>query len=169
MARSKVTSLPKNVRERLDKALIDRGFADYTELVEWLESQGHSISRSSLHRYGSKLERKIESVRVSTEMANALVEASPDDAGAMADATLRIVQSRMFDLLMASEKGDLKEISVAARAIAEAARASTTVRMERRKARTEAAGIAEKEVKKAGLTRETAAAIRAAIEGHDPE
>ena len=51
----------------------------------------------------------------------------------MADASLRLVQQRIFDLMMAAEGGNLKEFAATARALADTARASLTVRQERRK------------------------------------
>ena len=136
--RSKVMDLPEDIREQLDRQLLQSGFQGYVDLSDWLREQGYKISKSSLHRYGSEYERKLESVRLSTEMATALIKASPDDAGAMADASLRLVQDRMFDLLLKSEDGDLKGVANAARAIAETARASATIRAERRKVLQEA-------------------------------
>ena len=161
--RAKALALPAEVRERLDGLLIERGFSGYAELADWLSAQGHPVSRSAVHRYGTDLERRIESVRLSTEMANALVSASPDDAGAMADASLRLVQDRMFALLMASEAGDLKEIAAAARAIAETARAGTSIRAERRKVMAEAAAAVRREGRARGLSEEVLAAIDARL------
>ena len=131
--RSKVLSLPRDVRRRLDALLIERGFEGYTELADWLAGEGHSIGKSALHQYGQGLERRIEQIRLATEQAEALVAAAPDDQGALADASLRIVQERIFELMLAAEDGDLKTLAGTARALAETARASTTVRQERRK------------------------------------
>ena len=161
--RSKALALPAEVRERLDRLLIEQGFSGYAELADWLSAQGHPVSRSAVHRYGADLERRIESVRLSTEMANALVSASPDDAGAMADASLRLVQDRMFALLMASDAGDLKEIVAAARAIAETARAGTSIRAERRKVMAEAVAAVRSEGRARGLSEEMLAAIDARL------
>lgn len=163
--RSKVTGLPSEVRDELDRRLSEGGFRDYRSHAEWLTELGHPVSHTSVHRYGSRLERRIESLRVSSEMAAALVAASPDDAVAMADASIQLVQERMFQLLLASEEGDLEEMTIAARALAEAARASIAIRADRRKALAEAAERAGKASKKAGLSKNTAAAIRAAIQG----
>ena len=82
----------------------------------------------------------------------------------MADASLRMAQERIFDLLLAAESGDLKELSAAAKALAETARASLAVRAERRKALKEAAERAGQAAKREGLSSGTAQAIRAAVE-----
>ena len=163
--RRAVLTLPQEVREQLDRRLVERGFAGYTELAAWLAENGHAISRSAVYRYGSQLERRIEALRLATQSAEALVAAAPDDTGAVADASLRLAQERIFDVLLAAEGGDLKELSAAAKALAETARASLAVRAERRKVLAEAAGIADKAAKKAGMSPDTVAAIRTAIEG----
>lgn len=135
--RSKVLSLPRDVRSRLDALLIERGFGGYVELADWLAGEGHSIGKSALHQYGKGLERRIEQIQLATEHAEALVAAAPDDQGALADASMRLVQERIFEVMLAAEDAgdgnDLKALASAARALAETARASTTVRQERRK------------------------------------
>ena len=132
--RSKVLSLPRDVRVRLDALIIERGFGGYLELADWLAGEGHRIGKSALHQYGKGLERRIEQIRLATEQAEALVAAAPDEQGALADASIRLVQERIFDLLLAAENpDDLKTLATTARSLADTARASTTVRQERRK------------------------------------
>ena len=104
--RSKVHTLPAEIREELDRRLVARGFGGYVELSEWLDAQGYRIGKSSLHVYGSELEKRIEKLRLATEQAEALIAASPDDSGAMADSSLRLVQERIFQLMLTAEGGD---------------------------------------------------------------
>ena len=163
--RSKVAQLPDEVRAELDRRLIAGGFAGYVALSEWLADAGYAISKSALAAHGGRLERRIEALRLATEQAEALIAASPDDAGAVADASIRLAQERIFELLLAAEGGDLKELAGAARALAETARAGTAIRAERRKALAQAAERAGQAVRKAGLSADTAAAIREAIAG----
>ena len=163
--RSKVAVLPEEVRAELDRRLVAGSFSGYVELAEWLTGQGYPISHASVHRHGEELERRIEAVKLATEQAEALVAASPDDTGAVADASIRLAQERIFQVLVAAEGGDLKDLSAAARALAETARAGTAVRAERRKALAAAAERAGKAMAKRGLSGDTATAIRAAIEG----
>lgn len=164
-ARSKVAQLPPEVREELDRRLVAGSFSGYVELAEWLTGQGFPISHAAVHRHGSQLERRIDAIKVATEEAEALVAAAPDDSGAVADAGLRLAQERIFQILLSSEEGNLKETASAARALAEMARAGTALRADRRKALADAADAAEAAAGKAGLSPDTAAAIRAAIEG----
>lgn len=161
-ARSKVASLPRAVRERLDARLVEGGFSGYKALEAWLESEGFAISHAALHRYGQGLERKLDAIRLATGQAKALVAGSDDAEGALSLATLRMAQHRLFELFHASEGQNLKEVSAAARAIADMARASISVAAERRKAAdAERSAAAER----AGLSGDVVAAIRAAVEG----
>ena len=132
-ARSSVSQLPAEFRDELNRRLQAGNFSDYGGLAEWLQGEGFEISRSSVHRYGAKLEKQIAKVRASTEMATAFVEAAPDDEGAMADASIRLIQDRMFDFLLEAEGDDLKALSGAAKAVAAAAHASARIRADRRK------------------------------------
>ena len=170
-ARSKIQSLPADVRQELDRRLIASGFGGHEDLAEWLAGQGFEISRSSVQRYSSPLERRIEQVRLATQSAESLVEASGDDQGALADASLRLIQQRIYEVMIASEDEDLRSLSNAARALADTARAGTQVRQERRKVLKEAAEAAAKqaetEAEKAGfvLPPEALRAIREQVYG----
>ncbi len=127
--RPKVMAVPEEVRRELDRWLMAGGFSGYLNLSEWLGEQGFEISHAAVHRYGVQLERKVEAIRLATEQANVIVSASPDDAGAMSLGTLRMAQERLFSLLRASDDGNLKEVTSAARAIADMARAPTPRRV----------------------------------------
>lgn len=102
--RSKVTCLPKAVKEWIDKALIDGNFAEYELLAADLRGKGYDISKSSLHRYGSQFEKKMAAIKIATEQAKAIGEAVPDDENAMGDALLRVIQEKTFSMLMNMEE-----------------------------------------------------------------
>jgi len=103
MQRSSVELLPEQVRQELEKKLIRGGFGRYEELAEWLRDQGYEISKSSVHRYGKKFEDRLRALKVATDQAKAIAEASEDDAGAMNDAIIRLVQTKTFELLVELE------------------------------------------------------------------
>lgn len=163
-ARSKIRTLPEELRRELDARLIASGFAGYAELAEWLGSRGVEIGVSSVKRYGSDLERRIERIRLASEQAQALVDAS-GDTGALADASMRLIQEKMWDVLSASEEGDVKALSAAARALADTARASVTIRQERRRALSEAAEAVGETARRQGISPETERILRDAITG----
>ena len=163
MQRSSVSQLPAEIREELESRLIGSGFGGYTSLSEWLAGQGYEISRSAVHRHGQRLERQISKVKAATEMAVALVKDTPDDQGATSEAALRIVQQKMFELLLETEDGDIKSMGAAATALGRAARANLAVRTERRKAMTEAADKVRSEQAALGLSDEVLERIDAIL------
>lgn len=124
--RSKVTGLPPDVREALEKKLIEGGFQGYVQLQDWLRVQGFNISKSAVHRFGSRLEEKVAKLKASAERARALVEASPDVADNMAQATMRLLQEKLYVVLESMEDIDPESIDLVklSRAMAPLVRAS---------------------------------------------
>lgn len=88
------------MRAELERLLIAGRFSGYDGLAEWLQGQGFAISRSSLHRWGSTFEERCAGLKLATEQARAIVEASPDSEGAMGMALTRLVQEKLFGVLL---------------------------------------------------------------------
>ncbi|AZC67382.1 DUF3486 family protein [Pseudomonas chlororaphis] len=120
--RSKVASLPKAVKDWLDKALAENNFSEYESLAAELSAQGYSISKSALHRYGQDFESKLSALKMASEQARAVVAAAPDEEGAVNEALMRLVQEHLFKLLM-SDGGKL-DLPKVAKAVAELGKAS---------------------------------------------
>lgn len=127
--RPKVLELPQELRAWLDQALIANGFSDYNQLASALGAQGHQVGKSSLQRYGSVLERRIAALKVATDQANAIVQASPDDEGAMNEALIRLTQEKLFSVLLDLDV-DPKSINLTklTKSIADLARSSITTK-----------------------------------------
>jgi Bacteriophage Mu, Gp27 len=126
MLRPKVYMLPKRLREALEKKLLDGAFTGYRALEKWIADQGFVISRSALQRYGKDFERKIEAVRLASEQARSLQLAAPDREGALTDALCRLVQERMFALLVDSHGLADDDLPKIARAVADLGRAAVS-------------------------------------------
>lgn len=172
--RSKVEALPKALKDWLDAELVKRGFADYNQLAADLQAQGAEVSKSSLHRYGSKFEERMAQLKVSVDQAKALVAASPDDEGAMSEALIRLTQDKLFQILVELEVDPAKvNLSGLTRSIAELARSSVGQKkwqMEMRAKAAERLKTVEAEAKALkGETRDVALAmlekVRAVYEG----
>jgi len=116
------------VKEELNRRLIAGGFSGYQELTDWLDEQGFSISRSSLHRYGQKFEDQLHELKLATEQARAIAENAGDDENALGDALTRLAQQKAFKVLL--ELQDPGEISLPSlgRMIADLNRSSVTVK-----------------------------------------
>lgn len=99
-ARSKVEAMPPAVKAWLDEALVQSNFSGYELLSAELEKRGCVISKSALHRYSSKFEESLAKLKMATEQARAVVAASPDEAGDMSEALMRLCQQKTFQLLV---------------------------------------------------------------------
>jgi len=101
--RSVVSTLPNEVKEWIDKSLVESDFSGYEALAAALAEKGFSISKSSLHRYGSAFEESLQAMKMSTEMAKAVVDACPDEANNFGEALTRLVQQKSFEVLTKME------------------------------------------------------------------
>lgn len=174
--RSKVDLLPDQVREELERRLIQGGFSGYRDLAEWLSDQGFAISKSSLHAWGQGFEDRLGSLKRVTEQARAIVSENPDDDGAVNDALIRLVQEKAYGLLMDMEiDPDGIDLPKLMRVIADLSRASVSQKRLAKEVREQiaeeerrrAAEMVEKKLdamgSKAGVTDETRKAIRDAL------
>lgn len=127
--RPKVLELPQELRAWLDQALLANGFQDYEQLAAALAKQGHTIGKSSLQRYGTVLEKRLAALKVATDQAKAIVEASPDDEGSMNEALIRLTQERLFGVLLELEVDpETVNITKLTKSIADLARSSVTTK-----------------------------------------
>lgn len=173
--RSKISALPPEVRDWIDKALAEGNFSGYEQLEQLLAERGITIGKSSIHRYGQQLERKLAAVKASTEAARAIAEAAPDDADQRSAAVMSLIQTDTFNVMVALQEAEdakpearLKLLAKAAEAIAKLSRASVN----QKKWETEvnarvkaAADAAERIAKKGGLSAVSVAEIRKSILG----
>lgn len=102
--RSKIKRLPDEVRAELDKELLKRGFSGYDALETWLAGLGISVSKSAIHRYGQQLERRLSAIKASTEAARLIAAAAPDDADQRSGAVISMVQTEIFEILVALDE-----------------------------------------------------------------
>lgn len=169
MQRSKIELLPDEVLAELNERLVKGRFSGYEALAAWLKEKGFEIGKSSLHRYGQKFEDKLAALKVATDQARAVVDASPDDDGAMNEALMRLIQEKLFSILR-DMNVDPKRINVSSlvRAVAEFTRANVAHRKYREHVRERskaAAANIEKIAKKGGLSKGAVAEIRREILG----
>ena len=101
MAReSAIDKLLPEHKKLLDDKLFDNGFNGYADLTSWLNELGYEIGKSSIHRYGQKVERKLAAVQASTQAAMMIAEQAPDDADVRSQAVLSLVQTELFNALV---------------------------------------------------------------------
>ena len=178
--RSKILSMPKDLQEELNSRLVSEGFRNYEDLSEWLndelEARGMElrVSHMAVHRHGEKFESKLEALRLATDQAKALAEGAQDDEGAMGDALVRLVQEKLFTLLMDMGEIDPKKVNISGllKGIAQITRASVTqkkwmaeVRVELERKKSALAEEVSSITAEAGLSEEDAGIIKAKILG----
>lgn len=175
--RGKVEGLPEDVRRWLERALTETGFAEYEALAEMLKDKGYLISKSAIHRYGQKIERRFAAIKASTEAARLLTEGAADDQDARSEAVIALVQTEMFESIVNLQEAGDEEIdpadriallSKAAKNIATLARASVAVKKFQSEVRAKAkiaADAVANVARKGGLTPEAVDTIRREILG----
>ncbi len=104
---SKIETMPPDVREWLERALIDSGFSGYKELEALVKSRGFDISHAAIHRHGQKLERRLAAIKASTEAAQLIAKAAPDSADDRSAAVISMIQTSLFDALMDLQEAEL--------------------------------------------------------------
>lgn len=173
--RSKISTLPAEVRSWLDKALADGNFSGYEQLEKLLTDKGFTIGKSSIHRYGQQLESKLAAVRASTAAARAIAEAAPDDADLRSAAAMSLVQTEIFNVMVALQEANdaepeerLKLMAKAAKPLAELSRASVNQKKWEAEVNSKvkaAADTAERIARKGGLSAASVDEIRRSILG----
>ena len=174
--RAKIKQLPGEVRAQLDRELVKRGFAGYEALEKWLAGLGISIGKSSIHRYGANLERKLAAIKASTEAAKLIASEAPDDADQRSGAVISMIQTEVFDVLVALQESEAEEnplkraklLSTLAKNVATLARASVHQKRHEIEIRGKAEAAADRVArlaKKGGLSAGTVEDIKREILG----
>lgn len=168
--RSKIATLPAEVKAWLDAALVEGNFSGYEQLEALLKERGFDIGKSSIHRYGSAFEQKLATLKIASEQARAIVTAAPDDEGAVSEALMRLVQEKLFQVMLDFKVDPDKPMNIAgaAKAVAELSRATVTQKKWQTEVRAKAAAAAdaaEKIAKKGGLSAASVDEIRRSILG----
>lgn len=121
-----VARLPRELRDELNRRLVEGSFANYGSMSEWLRKRGYNFSLKTIRKYGDKLEQRLEAVRLATAQARAVVEATGgDDDDKMNEALRRLVQQHLFAVLVGlSPDPKHQNLTAIARSVAEMGRAS---------------------------------------------
>ncbi|MGH8037018.1 MAG: DUF3486 family protein [Stenotrophomonas sp.] len=102
--RSAIEQLPDHIRAELEQKLIANGFSGYVQLAEWLTDHGFTIGKSAVGVYGQNLQRRLSSIRASTEAARLISQAAPDDADERSNAIISLVQTEIFEALLSLQE-----------------------------------------------------------------
>lgn len=182
--KSKISRLEPQVQAHIEGVLA-AGRLTLDELIADLQArfptrQAELPSRSAIHRYGQKLERRLAAIRASTEAAKLIREQAGDDQDARSEALTALVQTELFEAILALQEADDPELdagervgmlSAAAKNIATLSRSSVNLKKfqaeveerTRKKVLEEQRAKLEAMPTKGGVTAETKAAIREAL------
>lgn len=175
--RSRIETMPEEVRRWLERALMESNFSGYEQLAALARDKGFVLSKSAIHRYGQKIERRFAAIKASTEAARMLTEGAADDQDARSEAVIALVQTELFESIVnlqeAGEEGmsdsdRITLLSKAAKNIATLARASVALKKFQQEVRARvktAADTVTAMAKKGGLTPDAVDAIRRNILG----
>lgn len=184
MARkSSVSRLPPEVKTYIE-AMLATGAQTLDELIGDLRERfpaeakaGELPSRSALHRYGSKLDRRLSAIRASTEAAKLIQAQAGDDQDARSEALTALVQTELFEAILMLQEADAEDtdpgervgmLSAAAKNIATLTRSSIGLKTFQAAARARAqaaAATVDKLARTGGMTADVAAQIRREILG----
>ena len=184
--KSTVSRLPVEIKTYIE-AMLATGGQTLDELITDLQvrwpAQAHAgdlPSRSALHRYGTKLDRRLSAIRASTEAAKLIQAQAGDDKDARSEALTALVQTELFEAILALQEADDTEanpedrvamLSSAAKNIATLTRSSVNLKQFQAKVEkdTRERLLAEQRAaldamgSKGGVTDDTKRAIREAL------
>jgi hypothetical protein len=110
----RIKRLPPALRAELDLRIAQQDFSGFRDLKSWLRQRGYLVTTDKVQRYTDKLEEKLVAVRMASEQAKAIVEASGDDDVDMNQALLRLVQQHLFTVLVELNAVDLNRANLPA-------------------------------------------------------
>lgn len=181
--RSKIAQLPKDIREWLHKAFVERGFGDIVGITEELNQlckEGNvaiTVGKSAVGAESQKVKRAQEAIRATTEATKLIAEASRDDADTRSEAAIALVQSQVFEILLemreaVDEDADpverMKVLTKVAKSLSEMSRARVNQAKWRSEVETRLQAAADKVsklAKKGGIDAKTVDEIRRSILG----
>ncbi len=181
--KSSISRLPTEVKAYIEAMLatgaqtLDELIADLQERYPAVASGGNLPSRSAVHRYGQKLDRRLSAIKASTEAAKLIRAQAGDDEDARSEALTALVQTELFEAILNLQEADDPDLdpgervgmlSSAAKNIATLTRSSVGLKKfqgeVRQRAQAAAANV-EKIAKKGGLSAESVEQLRREILG----
>ena len=110
--KSTVSRLPAEIKTYIE-AMLATGGQTLDELITDLRARfpaqahaGELPSRSAIGRYGQKLERRLSAIRASTEAAKLIQAQAGDDKDARSEALTALVQTELFEAILALQEAD---------------------------------------------------------------
>ena len=110
--KSSITRLPPEIKSYIE-AMLAVGSQTLDELIADLQGRfpaaatsGSLPSRSAIHRYGNKLDRRLSAIKASTQAALLIREHAGDSHDARSEALTALVQTELFEALLNLQEAD---------------------------------------------------------------
>lgn len=110
--KSSISRLPGEIKSYIE-AMLATGAQTLDELIADLQERypaearaGTLPSRSAVGRYGQKLDRRLAAIRASTEAAKLIQAQAGDDKDARSEALTALVQTELFEAILALQEAD---------------------------------------------------------------
>jgi hypothetical protein len=173
----KIRRMPKDLKKQLDSMLHAGTMHTSLQLSKWLGDNGFEISRQCIDEYRHKFERRLDAVRLATQQARLVCKQFKDDDMQMQSALMRLVQTRLFEVLVVAKEevnspGNQQSPTVAAvnvpalaRCVSGLVKAETEHQRWAERARAGVAAVEQKveEARTKGLSKEAADQIKAVL------
>jgi hypothetical protein len=102
----KIKRMPRDLKDQLDTLLNEGRMHTSRQLKKWLDANGFEISQRAIDDYRHNFERQLDSVRLATEQARIICEQFKDDDVQMQGALMRLVQTRLFEILVVAKQSE---------------------------------------------------------------
>jgi hypothetical protein len=173
----KIMRMPKDLKQQLDALLSDGTFHSSLQLAKWLKDNGFEISHRSIRQYRHDFERRLDAVRLATQQARIVCKQFKNDDAEMQTALLRLVQTRLFEVLTVANEEETSQverrsptiaavnIAALARTVSGLVKAETEHRKWAEHAREGVAAVEKKveEARTKGLSKDAADQIKAVL------
>ncbi|MGA8640767.1 phage protein Gp27 family protein [Candidatus Binatus sp.] len=173
----KIKRMARDLKEQLDALLREGTMHTSLQLQKWLADNGFEISRRCIDDYRHNFERQLDSVRLATEQARMVCEQFKGDDAQMQGALLRLVQTRLFEILVVAKEKETSRkkrtsptvaavnVGALARCVSGLVKAETEHQKWAEHMRAGVAAVAQKveEARDKGLSKEAADQIKAVL------
>lgn len=102
-SRSSIAKQPAQIRSYIEKLLLNSALTldeKLADLQAQFPDEPELPSRSAMHRYGQKLERRLSAIKASTEAAKIIREHAGDREDARSEALMAMIQSELFESII---------------------------------------------------------------------
>jgi hypothetical protein len=173
----KIKRMARDLKEQLDALLREGTMHTSLQLQKWLADNGFEISRRCIDDYRHNFERQLDSVRLATEQARMVCEQFKGDDAQMQGALMRLVQTRLFEILVVAKEKETSRkkrtsptvaavnVGALARCVSGLVKAETEHQKWAEHMRAGVAAVAQKveEARNKGLSKEAADQIKAVL------